>query len=114
MHRDGVDPENVQAEDILCDYCEGAAWAAGEPCVEGHQGSIVCGDCLIKAYRELVLFDSDSTSSQKCRMCLEDRDEAVWTSEMEPTATICLRCIKQASAVLQKSKHWDWVKPTTH
>ena len=113
MHREGVDPENVQAEDILCDYCGNASWAAGEPCVEGHKGSIICGDCLILAYTKLVLEDSDSTSSEQCRLCLEDRDEPVWISEFEPTATICLRCTKQCSAVLQKSEHWDWAKPTT-
>ncbi len=112
MQRDGIDKENVQLEDILCDFCAVAAWAAGEPCVEGHKGSIICGDCLRQAYELLVHGESTTQSSQKCRMCLEDRDEPSWTSEIDPTATICFRCMKQASAVLQKSKHWDWVKPT--
>ena len=112
MQREGIDKEDVQPEDILCDFCEAAAWAAGEPCVEGHQGSIICGDCLKQAYEQLVHADSNTPPSQKCRMCLEDRDEQSWASEMDPSTTICFRCTKQASAVLQKSKHWDWVKPT--
>jgi hypothetical protein len=113
MQREGIDKENVEPEDILCDFCESAAWAAGEPCVEGHQGSIICGDCLKLAYEKLILSESDEQSSQKCRMCLEDRDEPSWLSKVDPSATICFRCMKQAAAVLQKSKHWDWVKPTS-
>ena len=27
MHREGIDDENVQPEDILCDFCGDAAWA---------------------------------------------------------------------------------------
>ena len=38
MHREGIDDENVQPEDILCDFCGDAAWANGSPCVEGPPG----------------------------------------------------------------------------
>ena len=112
MHREGIDPENVQPEDILCDYCGTASWSQGEPCVEGHQGSIVCGACLTKAYIDLVLHKTERETEEKCRMCLEQREDPVWLGSEEPTASICRRCVKQSAGVLTKSKHWDWSKPT--
>ncbi len=111
MHRDGIDENNVQPEDILCDFCGNAAWAKDVPCVEGHQGSIVCGNCLRVAYSELVLASHGNETAEKCRMCLEQREDPVWLGVIEPIAPICLRCTKQASAVLNKSKEWDWSKP---
>ena len=112
MHREGIDPDNVQPKDILCDYCGGAAWADGEPCVEGHQGSVICGQCLTKAYQDIVINQLTVTTEDTCKMCLEHRDETVWLGGIEPVAPICLRCVKQSSAILHKSKHWDWTKPT--
>jgi len=113
MHREGIDPEQVQPEDILCDYCHRAAWAAEEPCVEGHQGSIVCGECLTLAYSDLVLQKTERKAIGACRMCLEDREDSSWHGIADPTAFICKRCVKQSAGVLQKSTHWDWTKPTS-
>ena len=112
MHREGIDDENVQPEDILCDFCGDAAWANGSPCVEGHQGSIVCGSCLTRAFTDLMLAKIEAQSDAKCRMCLEDRDDPFWFGTIEPIAPICKRCVKQSAGVLTKSKHWDWSKPT--
>jgi hypothetical protein len=112
MHRDGIDPENVQPEDILCDFCGESSWANGEPSVEGHRGSIVCGSCLSKAYTELILNNTEQRSEATCRMCLENSEEPVWLGLVEPIALICKRCTKQSAVVLTKSKHWDWSKPT--
>ncbi len=112
MHRSGIDENNVKPEDILCDFCGNTAWANDVPCVEGHQGSIVCGNCLSVAYSELVLAKAGEPTKEKCRMCLEHRDEPVWNGAIEPIASICRRCTKQSSAVLNKSKQWDWAKPT--
>jgi len=112
MHREGINPDNVQPEDILCDFCGKPAWSRGEPCVEGHQGSIICGKCLTVAYNELVISDVEMSTEEKCRMCLEHRDDSVWFGVVDPPAPICLRCVKQSAAVLNKSKHWEWVKPT--
>jgi len=114
MHRKGIDPENVQPEDILCDYCGEAAWSKGDPCVEGHQGSIVCGACLSLAYTSLVVEGEEQESTEKCRMCLEDREDPVWLEGIDPIAPICKRCVKQSAGVLTKSKHWDWSKPAEH
>lgn len=113
MHREGIDSENVLPEDILCDYCGEAAWSKSQPCIEGHQGSIVCGSCLTMAYKELVLANNkEHQTEEKCRMCLEHRDDPVWLGIIEPNAPICRRCVKQSAGALTKSKHWDWSKPT--
>jgi hypothetical protein len=114
MHREGIDPENVEPEDILCDYCGEASWSQGKPCVEGHQGSIVCGVCLKKAYIDLVLHKTTHETTEKCRMCLELREDPVWIGSEKQKAPICKRCVKQSAGVLTKSKHWDWSKPAEH
>ena len=111
MHKEGIDPENVQPEDILCDFCGDAAWSQGKPCIEGHQGSIVCGICLTKAYKELVLSKRELETEAKCRMFLENREDPVGLGAIEPIAPICKRCVKQSAGALTKSKHWDWSKP---
>jgi len=112
MHKEGIDPENVQPEDILCDFCGDAAWSMGKPCIEGHQGSIVCGSCLATAYIALGLVGEEQETTEKCRMCLEHREDPVWLGNIEPLAPICKRCTKQSAGALTKSKHWDWSKPT--
>ena len=53
MQRPGVDPDNVQMSDILCDFCR-AEWVETLPMVEGHKGSTICGGCLSEAYLALV------------------------------------------------------------
>ncbi len=70
MHRKGINVNNVQPEDILCDYCERSAWSLGEPCIEGHQGSIVCGTCLTLAFTEIVINGNGDLVDLKCSMCL--------------------------------------------
>ena len=112
MHREGIDDNNVLPEDILCDFCGKAAWANDVACIEGHQGSIVCGNCLSVAYSELVLAGEGVPTEEKCRMCLEHREDPVWQGVIEPIASICRRCTKQSSAALNKSKKWDWSKPS--
>jgi len=110
VHREGTDPNNVQIEDVLCDFCGVAAWAQDTPCVEGHQGSLICGDCLSEAY-ETTAHLREGSSAGKCTMCLEKRDEPDW-SGTRAVAIICRRCVKQSAGVLHKAKDWDWSKPT--
>ena len=64
MHREGTDADNVQPKDILCDFCHRAVWAMGLPCIEGHHGSVVCGDCLKVAWAELVDLDGGGCASR--------------------------------------------------
>ena len=104
MYRPGADRSNIEMTDILCDFCH-RTWGNEIPMVEGHQGSCVCGNCLMMAYSAVVLDKSlETTSGYKCPMCLEadeDRaelkraDEAGWQSPAWPDAVICRRCIKQ-------------------
>lgn len=109
MRRDGTNPENVQPEDVLCDFCGQAAWADEEPCIEGHHGSIICGGCLTLAWT-VVQIDKAGGAQQACTMCLEERDEPGWQGA-STDAHICKRCIKQAAGALHKSADWSWSKP---
>ena len=109
MHREGTDPDNVQADDVLCDFCGDAAWAEDIPCVEGHRGSLICGRCLSAAY-ESTIIGSGGTPQPACTMCLERREEPMWSGKRD--SAICRRCIKQSAGVLHKSEDWEWSKPT--
>jgi hypothetical protein len=115
MHKPGTDPDNVQMSDVLCDFC-GVEWTEDRPMVEGHQGSVICGDCLTAAYRGLVGNGGESerkaaeTSGVRCTMCLERRDEPMWRNSTHE-ASICLRCAKRSSGLLHKDPDWDWRKP---
>ena len=110
MHREGTDPENVKLEDILCDFCSEAAWAAGSPCIEGHRGSVICGKCLSVAFVSIVTCEVEEQEAE-CVMCLEKRTTQIWKGLREE-AIICRRCVKQSSGVLQKSPDYDWSKPS--
>ena len=111
MHRPGSDPSNMQTSDFLCDF-SGIAWDGAFPLVEGHKGSLISGDCLTVAYREVVLGDHGSApEGYTCTLCLEQRDEPGWQSPVRPAAVICRRCIKQGAGRLHKDPDWDWTKP---
>lgn len=110
MHRPGTNPDDVQLEDILCDFCGVAAWSQGRPCVEGHHGSIICGSCLSVAWVELVNLGGGTEGPAQCALCLVERDGPVWTGA-RGEAFACRRCVKQSAGVLHKSTDWDWRKP---
>ena len=109
MRRDGTNPDDVQPQDVLCDFCGAGAWADEQPCVEGHHGSIVCGGCLAQAWT-VVQINKAGAQAHTCTMCLEEREEPGWRSSTTD-AHICKRCIKQAAGALHKSKDWAWSKP---
>lgn len=119
MHKPGVDPENVQLSDVLCDYCH-REWTEDLPIVEGHEGSCICGHCLRVAYAEIVSSGGGESSQSRCALCLEagkDRaalnraDEPLWRSPLYTEACICRRCIKLAAGVLHRDKDYSWRKP---
>jgi hypothetical protein len=112
MHRKGINVNDVQPKDILCDFCGLPTWSLGDPCIEGHQGSIICGACLASAYTSLVQSENGEQVEMPCRMCLEVREQPSWSGNFDPEATICLRCVRQSSTALEKSTHWEWAKPT--
>ncbi|UYV14088.1 MAG: hypothetical protein NCW75_07300 [Phycisphaera sp.] len=116
MHRQGANPMDMQPSDFICDYT-GRTWDGSFPLVEGHQGSLICGDALTIAFTEVVLLQQSSMpEGATCTMCLEQRDEPGWQSPV-PTgdrgdgAVICRRCIRQSSTRLEKDADWGWRKP---
>jgi hypothetical protein len=121
MQRPGAHPENMLPADFLCDFC-GRAWDGESPIVEGHRGSLICGDCLAAAYRALVLDSQNSApAGYQCRLCLESRPDQGWVSPApsrpagdtaEAPAAACARCIRQSAAVLAKDKDYHWQRPT--
>lgn len=111
MHRAGADQSNMQTTDFLCDFCE-RGWDGQFPVVEGHQGSLICGDCLMRAYREVVIgAGSSADRGSMCRMCLEQRDEPAWGDASVGEALICERCIRLAAGTLDKDEDWTWTCP---
>lgn len=113
MHREGMDEDNAQAEDFLCDFCHNH-WAADRPMVEGHRGSLICGRCLTVAYREVVLAQGGVALAERevCTLCLAPTSEPVWVSPAFAMAKACRKCLKQSAGVLQKDPESGWKKPT--
>ena len=113
MQREGADPSNMQVSDFICDF-SGTPWDGAFPMVEGHQGSLISGDCLAFAFRFVVLEGQTSLEpgSYTCTMCLETRDDPCWQSPARTEAVACRRCIRQSATKLDKDPDWDWTKPT--
>ncbi len=104
-----------------CDYCR-RPWADDRPMVEGHQGSLVCGQCLTVAYIEIVGGADGAPPTapnagtlkardEVCRMCLVSQDEPAWRSPLFDDALICRRCIKQSAGVLEQDDELHWRRP---
>jgi len=111
MQRTGADPENMKASDFLCDFC-GKEWDGQGPVVEGHRGSLICGDCLAAAYRAVVLEGKPTArAGYACTLCVENRPDPGWSSPARVESCVCQRCIKQSAAVLAKDKDMGWKKP---
>ena len=117
MHRRGANPMDMQPNDFVCDFT-GRTWDGMFPMVEGHQGSLICGDALRIAFTEVVLLGNDTMpEGATCTMCLEERKDPGWQSpiavrEDGAAAVICRRCIRQSSTRLEKDPDWEWQKPT--
>ena len=110
MHRPGADPLNMQIEDFLCDYCH-RAWDGAFPMVEGHQGHLICGNCMTLAYRA-ISSDPAEGPLPACAMCLEERTgEPHWRSPVDESKVVCKRCVKQAAGALSKDAESGWKRP---
>ena len=111
MQREGANQQDMQVSDFICDFSL-KPWDGQFPMVEGHQGSIISGDCLTIAYTEVVLNESSSTpESYDCIMCLQETDLPGWASPLSETAFICRQCIKRSAGRLHTDEDWDWRKP---
>ena len=120
MYRDGTDENNVQMEDVLCDFCH-RVWTKDEPFIEGHRGSMICGKCLSVAFAQLMTDGPDiEHGPYECRMSREGEDDRAalrragepgWRSPVDPDAVVSRKVVRMAAAVLQKDPDWDWSKP---
>jgi bacterioferritin-associated ferredoxin len=117
MYRPGVDENNVQLTDVLCDFCH-QVWHEALPLVEGHRGAVICGDCLRDAYRSIIIDKASlAPAGSTCLLCLEVRPDPIWTKPSGPAhptqglAAACKRCVNQSAAVLAKDKDFNWKKP---
>ncbi|MEM1424155.1 MAG: hypothetical protein AAGH64_09150 [Planctomycetota bacterium] len=111
MQRDGADPTNMQVSDFLCDFC-GRAWDGAFPLVEGHRGSLICGNCLTIAYTDVIHMGLDAApTGATCTMCLEERADPMWASPVRDDAYACKRCIRQSGTRLDKDPDWPWTRP---
>jgi hypothetical protein len=108
MHDESADG----SEFFKCDFCR-RPWAEDRPMVEGHRGSLICGQCLTVAFADVVLHSGGATlpAGTTCKLCLEERKEPCWQSPMHETEWACLRCIKQSAGVLTKDKESGWTRP---
>jgi hypothetical protein len=121
MRKPGVNPNDVQMSDVLCDFCL-AEWRADVPFLEGHQGSCICGPCLTEAWRELVVGERDPVTAEfTCPMCREKREDRAalgraeepgWRSPKGHHAVCCSRCLGLAAAALEKDPDFGWRRPT--
>ena len=117
MRNPEADENNLQLSDFWCDFCH-RPWSESIPMVEGHHGSIACGNCLSLAYRALVIDDAPdakpekgSTTGPTCTLCLEQRTQAMWQSPMFEDAWACLRCVKLAARAVEKDPDFEWRAP---
>lgn len=120
MLRPGADVNNVQMEDVLCDYCH-QPWTDARPMVEGHQGRVICGSCLTVAYTTLGMSSEDDVNTSfTCAMCRESPDDRAaegrgdipgWVSPVHEDVWVCRRCVKQAAGALHKDPDTPWHKP---
>lgn len=100
----------MRPEDFLCDFCA-RAWDGTRPMVEGHKGSLICGDCLSAAYASVVLQKQHAQPApDACTLCLEHRAQAHWRGSTEEAAA-CERCLRQAAQTLSKDPDAGWVRP---
>lgn len=113
MHRPGADPDNMSAEDFICDFCR-RCWAQDRPMIEGHRGSLICGLCLAAAHTEVVLNGGGVRlpEGETCVLCLAPKDEPHWRGRAEARPPACKTCIKRSGAMLEKDPDNNWKRPT--
>ena len=108
------DQEAQGGEFFVCNFCS-KGWTEELPMVEGHRGSLICGQCLSIAYTEIVHLRAGSPvePDEKCIMCLESQRPGLsWRSPINTAGLVCTRCVKQSAGVLFKDPDNGWAKPT--
>jgi len=112
MHRPDANPDEMTAEDFICDFCAGT-WREDRPMVEGHRGSLICGNCLAMSYRELwlSLLGEPLPEHDVCSLCLSNNGDPVWHSPMNEKSIVCKRCSKQSVVMLERDEEVGWKRP---
>lgn len=95
---------------ISCDFT-GIDWDEEIPMIEGHRGSIICLDALVKA----VDGASEVTEEVECTMCRRKKQppERMWQpteshENANPAAAICWDCIQQADRSFSRDPDTEW------
>ena len=101
---------------LHCDFC-GKHWDMIETMIEGHHGSILCTDCLIKSIDEA----NEITEPFKCTLCLRDFEpgdetpgsEKAYAASPRPeganeAAKLCWDCIRQADRAFASDAETPW------
>ncbi len=98
--------------DFLCDFCE-KCYAPERPMVEGHRGSLICGQCLTISFAALWYAESGEPApeSEVCMMCLSENGDPVWRSPVKEAKFICKRCTKQSAVMLERDEECGWKRP---
>lgn len=111
------DPASPGTDFFRCDFCR-KPWAEDRPMVEGHRGSLICGQCLSVAYSSMPAANTPSPASQSaadatrpCALCLENRRGWCWESPLFDGVFACERCVRQSASVLAADPDSGWSKP---
>ena len=128
MQRPGADPENIAAQDFLCDFCA-QCWSEERPMVEGHKGTLICGRCLSLAFDATVVRNAGVVVPEHvaCTLCLLNKSGDYWQSPLrvvveggesggvdvlpEGGACICRWCIERSAGMLEKDPTSGWKRP---
>lgn len=105
---------------ISCDFC-GTDWDPYDetnprPMVEGHHGSVMCLECVKLALDQM----RPGEGEYRCTMCIQEglpadlprwsHPDPVPSPGLNPMATACRACIRQAAGRFSKDKDvpWTW------
>ncbi len=100
-----------QGVSVLCDFCH-TPWDGQAAMIEGHQGSVICLDCLKTALKEAATY----ADKYKCTLCLRINIPGTlprWSRAEHPHAVVCQECLFQAAKAMSKAPHADfqWLPP---
>ncbi len=97
---------------ISCDFC-GTDWDEVRPMIEGHQGSVICLQCLRYALEQ----SEPAPEAFHCVVCLVDKDAGTrcWTHPapkpspgLNSGAVICWDCVRLGAKTFHKDKDVDF------
>lgn len=108
------DPNASGMAVFKCDFCH-APWTDERPMVEGHKGSLICGNCLTVAFRAVGLEGGGEAAreGESCILCVEHKDEPYWRSPIFDEVVACRTCVKRSAGVLHKDADVLWSKPVS-